>query len=131
MASKILKSIALAAKASPHDVDTKVKNIMKWLKAGHPVKLELNGKPDKHKALEELLEKVENSTKSGAEFSQKQVKAGNIKVVLKPTSGAAKFTLNKSKDEDDLNIDTNISLEDLEKELDQSIKDEFSKTKKR
>lgn len=131
MASKAIKTIVLASKASPHDVDTKLRNILKWLKAGHQVKLEVTGKPDKHKALEELFEKVEVHTKSSATFAQKQIRAGNIKAVLKPTPEAANLLINKPTEETELKIDTNASLDDIEKELNQSIKDELSQTKKK
>lgn len=132
MASKAFKTIALTAKSSSHDVDTKLRNIVKWLKAGHSVKVELSGKPDKHKALEDLLYRVESDTKPGAAVAQKTVKAGLIKLVMKPTPGAANLKVRGKEEDnsvDDMTVDTNTSFDDLEKQLNDSIKDEISKHK--
>lgn len=132
MASKAFKTIALTAKSSSHDVETKLRNILKWLKAGHSVKLELSGKPDKHKALEDLLHRVESDTRPGAEMSQKTVKPGMIKLTMKPTAEAANLKVRDSKTDtsaDDVTVDPNASFDDLEKALDNSIKDEVNKLK--
>lgn len=136
-ASKAAKLITFTAKASESHNAVKVKNVIKWLKSGHEVRVQISGKADRHKAMEEIYDKLQNDFKSGAKFLQKAVRPDMIKVTLVPTSEAAdlvvpeKDTKDVGEEIEELVGDNDVFSGDFEKELSESIQKEMSKNKKK
>jgi len=136
--SKAVKAILFSAQAQEHDVLTKIKNVQKWLKSGYNIKVQINGKADRHKAIEALYKQIETSTKLGAEFTQKVVKPESIKFIMKPTPGADALKIDDSTDKasDEKELESIMSgvdvfSDEFEKQLAESIRQERQKNKKR
>lgn len=135
--SKVAKVICFTAQSSEKHVADKVKSVLKWLKSGHEVRVKIEGKADRHKAMENIYKTLERDVSSGARFLQKSVKPEFIKFVLMPTKEACDLEIKDNKikvevEEELASIMSNkdIFSEDFEKELLKSIKDEKIKNKK-
>jgi len=135
---KVLKQIAFTAASQEHHVSIKVKSVLKWLKSGHEVRISINGKADRQKAMESIYKQLESQAKSGAEIKQKMVKPDSIKFNMRPTKDAASIVVDESsfkdQDIDDLESITtgkDVFSEDFEKELDESLKNERNKPRRR
>jgi hypothetical protein len=135
-AGKALKTIALTAVAQDHHNAIKIKNIAKWLKSGHEVRIQISGKSDRQKAMENIFKQVEGTVKSGARVVQKVVKPDSIKFYLKPTPDAANMVIeedhgNEMKDLDDIIKGKDILSDDFVSELEKSIKDDKKMSKRK
>lgn len=135
---KAAKAVAFSAQAHESHTAIKVKNVLRWLKSGHEVRVQISGKSDRQKAMENILDNLEKEAKSGAKFMQKVVKPGVIKVILRPTEEAAnikisdtKNILNAEEEMEYITSDRDLLSEDFEKDLLQSIREERLKNKKK
>lgn len=136
--AKAAKAIAFTAKANENHNYIKVKNVIKWLKLGHEVRVQINGKSDQIKAMENVYNLIQNDVKSGARFLQKVVKPDSIKFTLRPNQESSHLMSDDTKDpmEDvegeisGLVASQDIFSEEFEEELSKSIKIERSKNKK-
>lgn len=136
--AKAAKAIIFSAQAHESHTAIKVKNVLRWLKSGHEVRVQISGKSDRQKAMEAILGHLEKEAKSGARFLQKVVKPGSIKVILMPTVEAAnikisdneKISLNVDEELQNLTSDRDVFSEEFEKDLIKSIREERSKNKK-
>lgn len=136
--AKAAKVIIFTAQASENHTAVKVKNVLKWLKSGHEVRVQINGKPDRHKLMESIYNRLETESKSGATSLQKVVKPDSIKFVLRPTADAnniqiddSKTTVNVDGDIDKIVGDKDLLSGEFEEELEKSIRDEKNKNKRR
>lgn len=138
-ASKVAKAIIFTAQSQEHHTSIKVKNVLKWLKGGYEVRVQINGRPDRQRAMDDIYSLLEKDIRSGAKFLQKVVKPGSIKVTLKPTDDAAnldiesgsKTKVDVEKELKDIAGDKDIFSEDFGKDLIESIRDERKKSKKK
>lgn len=137
-AAKALKNIALTATAQDSHNTLKYKNILKWLKSGHEVKVAITGKADRHKAIENIYKQLQKETKSAALVKQMVEKPDSIKFYLKPTPEAANLVIDEDLGHSDPDQDISeitegkdVFSEEFEKELDESIKGETGKMKKK
>lgn len=136
-ASKVAKTIAFTAQASNSHTATKIKNVLRWLKSGHEVRVQISGKADRQKAMDAIYKDIENEVKSSARFLQRVVKPESIKVILRPTEVAAdieisdtKGTANVDEEINEIIGEKDIFSEEFEKDLMRSIRDETTKNKK-
>lgn len=136
--AKAVKTILFTAQANDHHNSIKTKNLIKWLKSGHEVRVQINGKADKHKAMESVYKMIEDDVKSGAKILQKVVKPEHIKFTIKPTEQAANFSVDESKETADVDneieslvADQDLFSGDFEAQLSESIQKEKSKNKKK
>lgn len=137
-AGKVAKAIIFTAQAQEHHTSVKLKNVLRWLKGGYEVRIQITGRPDRQKAMEDIYTLLEKDIKSGARFLQKVVKPGSIKVTLKPTEDAAnldfesaKVSVDVEKEISSIAADKDIFSEDFEKDLIESIREERRKLKKK
>lgn len=138
-ASKVAKTIVFTAQSHELHTSIKLRNVLKWLKAGHEVRVRITGREDRRKAMEDTYKLLEKDIKSGARFLQKVVKPESIKVTLMPTEEAANLKVDEENDtvvdvEKELNeitSDQDIFSEDFEKTLQKSIRDELRRNKKK
>lgn len=135
--SKVAKAIVFTAQAQEHHTLVKLRNVIKWLKSGHEVRVQITGKPDRQKAVDEIYGLIEKDIKSGARFLQKVAKPGSIKVTLRPNEDSAnleadysKLTVDIDKEISDMTDGKDIFSEDFEKGLQNSIQEERRKKKK-
>lgn len=131
--SKAAKLIYFTAKSQEHDVNIKLKSIMRWLKSGHEVRVRIEGSAERHRAMENIYKQLEKDIKQNATFLQRVVKPDSIKFVLKPSAGMDNIELNEQSESsveiDQLSNGKDLLSEEFEKELEQSIMDELSKKK--
>lgn len=130
--SKASKLIYFTAKSQEHDINIKLRSILKWLKSGHEVRVRIEGSSEKRKAMESIYQQLENDVKQNATFLQKIVKPDSIKFVMKPTVDAADIKISKSHETKP--VVNSLSAEDLlsdeyGKELDESISRDRPKRK--
>lgn len=133
--NKVIKTIAFTAVAQEHHNHIKIKNLMRWLKSGHEVRVQINGKADRQNAMENIFKQLEKEVKSGAEVKQKVIKPDYIKFYLRPTPEAANFVieepnLDNSDNLSDITANKDILSGDFEEELNKSIREEIMKKKK-
>lgn len=130
-AGKVLKTIAFTATSQEAHVSMKIKNVLKWLKTGHEVRVNIQGKEDRKKSMEAIFAQIQKEVRDGADVKQKVVRADAIKFSLKPTPAAAKLALDETEQtEDDLDALTSgkdILSEEFERELLQSIEEDKKK----
>lgn len=137
--TKITKIITLTAQATESHNQVKVNSILKWLKSGHDVRVSIKGRSDRQKQMESVFQKIERESRPGSRVLQKIVKPESIKFTLNPNEGAANIVINdivrhdkaEENDVESLYVDKDLFSDDFEKELDESIKDEIAKNKKR
>lgn len=136
--SKAIKSIAFSVQAESKHNSVKINNLIKWLKSGHEVRVDITGKADRFKAIEALYKDLESEIHQGAKFTQKIIKPDSMRFVLKPTKDIEKIVEKKASaksDNDDeiLNLreDVDIFSREFEAELTKSIKEERNKNKKK
>lgn len=133
----MLKTVVIAANAQDHHVSVKTKNVLKWLKSGHEVRVQIEGKPDRQKAMENIYKQIEKLVKNGADVKQKVVKAEAIKFNLKPTAQAANLVVDEStaddasRELDQITEGQDMLSDDFGKELEKSIEKEKGRGKKR
>lgn len=85
MSSKIAsKAIKFTAQATESHTAIKIKNVIKWLKKGHEVQVQILGTPDKQKSMESIYKDLERSVKPGADVLQKNFKPDIIRFTLRP-----------------------------------------------
>lgn len=137
-ASKIAKTIVFTAQANELHTSIKLKNVVKWLKTGYEVRVRITGREDRQKAMEDTYKLLEKDIKSGARFLQKVVKPDSIKVVLMPTEDAAnleiddrKYKVDVEKEISEITSDQDIFSEEFEKTLQESIREEQRRNKKK
>lgn len=136
-ANKALKAIVFTAVAQNHHNAIKIRNVLKWLKTGHEVRVQINGKSDRQKAIESIFKELESSTKTGAKVIQKVVKPDSIKFYLRPTEDAASIVVDDDHDgqskylEDSLTQGKDVFSDDFEAELDKSIKEDIERSKRK
>lgn len=130
-ASKAIKLITISSKATEQHTSFKLKTILKWLKAGHDVKVEITEKQGAKRPVESIFDQIRSDVKPAALISQKQVKPESIKFVLKPTKEAANLVIPDKVCEDDdietLTSDKDLLSEDFNSLLEESIQNERSK----
>lgn len=136
--SKVAKAIVFTAQAHEHHTSVKLRNVIKWLKSGHEVRVQITGKPDRQKAIDEIYGIIEKDIKSGARFIQKAVRPGSIKVILRPNEDSANLKVDDSKviadidkEISDMMDGKDIFSDDFGKDLLNSIKEERNKNKKK
>jgi hypothetical protein len=137
--SKAAKAIIFTAQSQEHHTSVKLRNVLRWLKGGYEVRVQITGKPDRQKAMEDIYSLLERDIKSGARFIQRVAKPGSIKVILKPTEDAAnldiegsgKVTVDVEKEISDISADKDVFSENFEKDLIESIREERKKTRKK
>jgi predicted nucleotidyltransferase len=135
-AKKALKVIAFTAVAQEHHNAVKMRNVLKWLKTGHEVRIQINGKTDRQKAMESIFKQLETNTRSGAQVIQKVVKPDSIKFYLRPTEEAANIVIEESQDDELKNVDAltrgkDVLSDDFENELVRSIEEDRKKSKEK
>lgn len=79
------KAIIFTAQAQEHHTQVKIKSVLKWIKTGYEVKVQISGTADRQKAMDSILKEIESNVKSGAKIKQKQVKPDSIKFFLIPS----------------------------------------------
>ena len=135
--SKAIKSIIFTAVAQEHHNATKIKNVLKWLKTGHEVRIRIEGKSDRQKAMESIFKDLKSSARSGAKVIQKVTKPNSIKFYLKPTQDAATIFVDEDQDGNGLpDVDKmtegqDILSDDFAEELDKSIAEESKRSKRK
>lgn len=138
-ASRLAKAVAFTAQASEHHNEMKIRSVLKWLKTGHEVRIQITGKADRQRAMEAIYKQLEKEAKSGAKFLQKVIKPESIKVTLRPTEEAANYIIDDSS-KTSLSVDKELELimsdkdifsDEFEQELDKSINEEKGKKTKR
>ncbi|XP_046747726.1 translation initiation factor IF-3 [Diprion similis] len=77
------KIAELTAKISPHDLETKIKNFVKWLNKRHEVRVSITADDNVEEA-EKRCELIIAGTKHAGKVFQKRVKGRNIKFQLAP-----------------------------------------------
>lgn len=137
-AAKAVKTILFTAQANDHHNSIKTKSLIKWLKSGHEVRVQINGKADKQRAMEDIYKTIESDVRSGARILQKVVKPENIKFTIRPTEAAASLMVDDSKETTDVDkeieslvADQDVFSGDFEAQLSESIEKEMSKNKKK
>lgn len=134
---KLAKTIILTAQSSEIHTAVKIKNVLKWLKSGHEVRVSINGKKDRQKAMEELTKRIEDEAKMGAKLLQRVVKPESIKFVLKPTEKASEIIIPDTKEEegeesiDDIVSGKDILSDEFQEELERSIRKESLKPRRK
>lgn len=137
MTSKLSKTIAFATSAQDSHNAFKIKNILRWLKSGHEVRVQIDGKADRQKAIEDLMKQIERDTKRAAEMNQKIIKPNSVRFCLKPTKGAESITLDESieapkvDDISEITANKDIFSKEFETELEQSIESDMKHSKKK
>lgn len=99
--SKAEKMLPLSAKITPHDLKSKLKNVLKWMSKGHPVRVTLMSGGASKEEMDSVFATIEKEIKSikGC-ILQKQEKMGRLKFLINP----AKETIvngDESKTQDD------------------------------
>lgn len=137
--SRVVKAIVFTAQANVHDTSVKVRNVMKWLKAGHDVRVSIAGKLDRRKSMEAIVSQLHDNIKTGAKFVQQTSKSDKIALMLTPTEDAVNLktdsdtiTLKQKTETQDILItpDKDVFSKEFEMELDRSIQAERNKNKK-
>jgi translation initiation factor 1 (eIF-1/SUI1) len=133
---KAFKTIAFTAVAQDHHNAIKIKNVLKWLRTGHEVRVAINGKSDRQKAMEAVLKELESKAKSGAKITQKVVKPDSIRFYMRPTAEAVNIVIDETQDDrsNDLDIVTqgkDIFSDDFVAELERSINEDKKKSRKK
>lgn len=132
---KSLKIIALTAAAQDHHNAIKIRSILKWLKTGHEVRIQINGKSDRQKAMESLFKRLESDSRSGARVIQKVVKPESIKFYLRPTQDAANIVIDDQQEDsledsvEDFVSGKDVFSDEFESELKQSIDESIKKSR--
>lgn len=137
--SKAAKSIIFTAQASDNHNAIKLRNVLKWLKSGHEVRVRINGKQDRMKGMEAVYKELEKEVSSGSRILQKVIKPDSIRFTLMPTSEASNFkiedatraAMNEEELISDISPEKDIFSDDFEKELAKSIREERTKNKRR
>lgn len=135
--SKVAKAISFTAQSHENHVSMKVKSVLRWLKSGHEVRVRIDGKADRQKAMENIYKTIAKDVSTSARLVQKVVKPESIKVVLIPTPEASNIEIEEEKQQNveseisDIMKDKDIFSEDFEKELLESIKSERNRNKKK
>lgn len=136
--AKGIKTIVITAQATNSHNSVKVKNVLRWLKSGHEIRVKITGKADRQKAMESMYKQMEKDINQGARFLQKVVKPDTIKFTLQPTKDAENIVIDDSNslDADDQSYDSvdekqNIFSDEFEEELEKSIQEEKTKHKKK
>jgi len=81
---KELKTVILRSKAADHDVLSKVKQMVKWIEKGHPIRVMIGQEGDKGNS-EHVYHLIESNMKeSGARFLQKVKKGDQIRFQVVP-----------------------------------------------
>lgn len=132
--TKTLKWVKITAQATENHTNIKLKSILKWLKAGHEVRVDITGKADRSKQILSLCNHIEKETRSGSRSLQKIIKPDKIRFTLSPTEGASNLVVDDLPKCDYLESlsshDKDLLSDELEKELEQSIQDQMKKNKK-
>lgn len=137
-ATKAAKAIALSAQAHEGHNSVKLKNVLRWLKSGHEIRVQITGKSDRQKAIEGIYDQLEKEARSGARFLQKVIKPGSIKVTLMPTEEAANIKISEARiapsaeeEIESMTSDRDVFSEDFEKDLLKSIREDRAKNKRK
>lgn len=137
-AAKAAKSIIFSSQSTDAHTQSKIKSVIKWLKSGHEVRVQITGKQGKSQAMENIYTRIEEDVKSGARLLQKAVRPDLIKFYLMPTEGSVSLKLKNPTQETvgvddeiaDLLGDQDIFSESFESKLLDSIKQEKKNRKK-
>lgn len=125
--AKAAKVVALTAKASEHSIATKVRSIVKWVKTGITVKVQITGKPDRFKAISAIYDEIEDNVKAGARIQCKVIKPEYIKFEIAPTDPEKLHVPEKSKELIEPQADkpdVELLSDEFEKDLIESIRRE-------
>lgn len=137
--SKLIKIITLTVQATENHNQIKVNNILRWLKSGHDVKVNITGRSDRQKQMESICQKIEKETRPGSKLLQKVIKADSIKFTLQANENSANLVIddahNASASADD-GLDSivagkDILSEEFEQELSKSIRGDTDRMKKK
>lgn len=133
---KAPKLITLTAQASESHNSIKLRNILKWLKSGHEIRVTITGKHDRMKAIDAIHERIQKDAGAGSKVVLQNRKPGLLKMTLLPTDEAKNIKIvdamkaaNSDVQSDDIAKDTDVFSEEFDQALKKSIDEE--KRKKR
>lgn len=133
--SKASKLIYFTAKSQEHDINIKLRNILKWLKSGHEVRVRIDGSSERRKAMDNIYFQIERDAKQNALFMQKVVKPDSIKFIMKPIGSAGISETNSVEPHappiaqtENLTAE-NLLSDEFEKELEKQLSTERPKRK--
>lgn len=81
------KLLSISARISEHDLNSKIQNVVKWLKKSYEVRVVISADGEKSKQ-EGIAARIEQSTKEVGNVSQKRVRDNNLRFQILPASAA-------------------------------------------
>ncbi|KAL9702953.1 hypothetical protein quinque_006471 [Culex quinquefasciatus] len=83
------KLLTLSARITEHDLNSKIQNVVKWLRKSYEVRIVVSGDGDKTKQ-ESVATRIEHSTKEAGKIVQKRFRDNDLRFQIIPASGADK-----------------------------------------
>lgn len=108
------KLLTISARITEHDLNSKIQNVVKWLRKSYEVRIVISGDGDKAKQ-ESVAAKIEQSTKEAGKIVQKRFRDNDLRFQIipekeqeQPVAAAAAPTKNKQSTPTDGDINQTV-----------------------